>query len=264
MTRAPASRPGPQSSPAPHRLRHHDDASPTTQSPPAHSPLRNRHLKDQRSGRRGAAGVACFVVTALVLSAYAAGANLLSPVGRGQLASHRPPPPESPTLAAQSRPPSFKCRAETSPPGSTTATPPASTSAGHFSGPPHATARRLRSAPIDPLAQTSLAISRIWSDHRPSRRPAAKASDNSKASVSSASQKDETRGRKGSSRPRPRRPPPPRRPVRPCAVPERRISPLQRERRPRYYTEGVDLRTIVSVGASIIETLVLQHALHDT
>ena len=162
-------RPGPQSSPAPSSPAPSPTTqAPTTQSPPAQSPP--AQSPPERPARRGAVGmllVACFVVTALVLSAYGSGAKLVVARWAPQLVSTPSPPPESPTLAAQSAPSIVQvAAAETAPPPATRNTATGNATASNIPGPGSDRAARCRaggcrSAPgSDPVAANHRARSR--------------------------------------------------------------------------------------------------------
>lgn len=241
--RAPSAGPVPQSPPA---------QSLTTQSPSAEPPPAQESPAQvsppqvsppERPARRGAGGmlvVAGFVVTALVLSAYGSGAKLVVARWAPQPASTPSPPPESPTLAAQSAPSIVQVTAaETAPPQ---AVPPQATSLAQTQTAPQDAAPPAVAAPPDQaqllqkIARDLATLERNIEQLKANQQQMA--TDNSKAiGELKASQEEMKRTLAKTSEPTPPKAssPPAARPPSIVRRPERTYQPPQARARPRYY-----------------------------
>jgi hypothetical protein len=187
--------------------------------------------------------VACFVVTALVLSAYGGGAKLVVARWAPQLVSTPSLPPESPTLAAQSAPSIVQvAAAETAPPpAAPQATPPQATSLAQAQTAPQDAAPAAAAAPPDQtqllqnIARDLANLERTIEQLKANQQQMA--SDNSKAiGELKASQEEMKRTvAKVSEQTPPRASPPPAQPAPALRRPERTYQPPQARARPRYY-----------------------------
>ena len=187
--------------------------------------------------------VACFVVTALVLSAYGSGAKLVVARWAPQLASTPSPPPESPTLAAQSAPSIVQvAAAETAPPpAAPQATPPQATSLAQAQAAPQVAAPAAAAAPPDQtqllqtIARDLANLERTIEQLKANQQQMA--SDNSKAiGELKASQEEMKRAvAKVSEQTPPKASPSPAQPAPALRRPERTYQPPQARARPRYY-----------------------------
>ena len=187
--------------------------------------------------------VACFVVTALVLSAYGSGAKLVVARWAPQLVSTPSPAPESPTLAAQSAPSIVQvAAAETAPPpAAPQATPPLATSlaqaqtAPQDAAPAAAAARPDQTQLLQNIARDLANLERTIEQLKANQQQMA--SDNSKAiGELKASQEEMKRAvAKVSEQTPPKASPPPAQPAPALRRPERTYQPPQARARPRYY-----------------------------